>query len=123
MNAVIKQEELIKEQTDGYITKIVRFPGGTRTSGKLKGPIQEKLKERGYGWADWTCEDGDGGDLRSADQAWANIKYGLNSDLEVILLHDYNKITISILPDLIEYLQQKGYILLPLFYESNMVNK
>ena len=123
MTAVINQENLIKDLTGGYITNIVRFPGGTRTAGKLKEPIAAKLKERGYGWVDWTCEDGDGGDLKSKEQAWANIKYGLNSNIEVILLHDYNKITISILPELIEYLQEKGYVLLPLFYESNMINK
>ena len=44
-------------------------------------------------------------------------------NIEVVLLHDYNGITTAILPDIIEYLQNNGYILLPLFYESNVINK
>ena len=38
-------------------------------------------------------------------------------------MHDYNDITYSILPDVIDYLENEGYILLPLFYDSVMVNK
>ena len=46
-----------------------------------------------------------------------------NSDIEVVLFHDYNKYTYAILGDAIDYLEKKDYILLPLFYESVMVNK
>ena len=123
MDAVVKQEEHIKEQTGGYVTNIVRFPGGSRTSGKLKDGIIEKLRERGYGWVDWSAQDGDGGDLKSKEQAWSNLTSSIDDKIEVILFHDYNNITIAILPDAIEYLQNKGYILLPLFYESNTINK
>ena len=123
MTAVINQENLIKEQTGGYITNIVRFPGGSTTAGKLKDPIIKKLKERGYGWVDWTAGDGDGGDLRSTDQAWSNFKKDIDENIEVILFHDYSGITTSILPAAIEYLRDNNYILLPLFYESNMINK
>lgn len=123
MTAVINQENLIKEQTGGYVTNIVRFPGGSVTAGKLKDPIIKKLRERGYGWVDWTCENGDGRDIQSTDQAWSILKSGLDEKIEVILLHDYNTVTTNMLPSLIEYLQKEGYILLPLFYESNMVNK
>ncbi len=123
MDAVVKQEEHIKEQTGGYVTNIVRFPGGSRTSGKLKDGIIEKLKERGYGWVDWSAQDGDGGDLQSKEQAWNNLTSSIDENIEVILFHDYNNITTALLPDAIEYLQNKGYILLPLFYESNTINK
>ena len=123
MDAVVKQENHIKEQTDGFVTNILRFPGGSRTAGKLKDGIVEKLRERGYGWVDWSAEDGDGGNLQSKEQAWSTLKSSINDKIEVILLHDYNNITTSILPDVIEYLQDKGYILLPLFYESNTINK
>ena len=47
----------------------------------------------------------------------------LNEKIEVILFHDYNTITTNSLGETIEYLRNKGYILLPLFYESNMINK
>lgn len=123
MDAVIKQEEHIKNLTNGYITNIIRFPGGSATAGSLKYPIIEKLKERGYGWVDWTAHDGDGGNLRSTNDAWGTLKKSIDNNIEVILFHDYCTITINMLPDIIEYLQGKGYILLPLFYESNMINK
>ena len=123
MTNVIKQEELIKEQTGGYVTNFIRFPGGSTTAGKLKEPIINKLRERGYGWVDWTAGDGDGGDLRSEEQAWSTLKKDIDENIEVILFHDYNNITTNILPGVIEYLQKEGYILLPLFYESNMINK
>lgn len=123
MDAVVKQHEHIKEQSGGYVTNILRFPGGSRTSGKLKDGIIEKLKELGYGWVDWTAQDGDGGALSSTTEAWSNFTSSINDNIEVVLFHDYSPITTAILPDVIEYLQNKGYILLPLFYESNMINK
>lgn len=123
INAVKKQEEHVKEKTDGYITNIVRFPGGSRTSGSNKNGIIEKLREMNYGWVDWTAQDGDGGNLTSKEQAWSNFKSSINDKIEVILFHDYNNITKSILPDAIEYLKENGYIPFSLFYESNMVNK
>lgn len=122
ITAVKNQENHIKTQT-GYITNIVRFPGGSVTAGSLKGQMIEELRENNYGWVDWTAQDGDGGGLTSKEQAWTLFTSSINENIEVILFHDYNNITLSILPDAIEYLQEKGYILLPLFYESNMVNK
>lgn len=122
INDVIKQENLIKEKT-GIITNIVRFPGGSSTAGSLKNDIIKKLRERNYGWVDWSAQDGDGGELTSSTQAMNYFKNSINSNIEVVLLHDYSTITYQILPNMIEYLENKGYILLPLFYESNMINK
>ncbi len=124
INQVKKQEKLIKDRT-GVTTNIVRFPGGSGTANafNLKGSITKKLKEINYGWVDWSAQDGDGGDLRTKDQALKNFKKTINSDIEVVLMHDYSSITLSVLPQFIEYLQERDYILLPLFYESVMVNK
>lgn len=123
MTAVINQENHIKEQTEGYITNIVRFPGGSPSAGRLKSGIIAELRKRGYGWVDWTAADGDGGSLKSTEQAWKNLKASVGSDIEVILFHDYDKRTTAILPDVIKYLRENDYVLLPLFYESRMINK
>lgn len=122
INSLVKQENLIKEKT-GAITNIVRFPGGSSTARGYKNAIIAKLKERGYGWVDWSAADGDGGDLSSTTVAMSNIKSSIDNKIEVVLLHDYSTITYSILPNIITYLREKGYILLPLYYESNMINK
>ena len=123
MDAIDRQEAHVKNMTGGYTTNIVRFPGGSSTARGLKGPIIEALKNKGYGWVDWTAQDGDGGGLYSEDQAWATLKGSLDSNIEVILFHDYNTITTNILPDVINYLRENGYECYPLFYESNMINK
>ena len=121
-----KQEQLIQERT-GAKTNIMRFPGGNGTCHAIAGSqcntIKARLKEKGYGWIDWTAQDGDGGYVASTDVAWKNFTGSINEDIEVVLFHDYSGITISILPSVIEYLQERNYILLPLFYDSVKVNK
>ena len=123
MDAIVKQEEHVKNQTGGYVTNITRFPGGSSTAKWLKDPIIEQLRARGYGWVDWSANDGDGGNLSSTDQAWNNFTSTINDNIEVILFHDYNYYTTAILPDAITYLQNNGYEIYPLFYESNKINK
>lgn len=127
IDAIKKQENLIKSKT-GIVTNIARFPGGSGTpkaqGGKSRlNAMIEVLRKNNYGWVDWTAQDGDGGSLSSKEQAWKNFTGSINSDIEVVLFHDYSQITTSILPDVIKYLKNKNYILLPLFYESVMINK
>ena len=119
---VQKQETLIYNKTN-IKTNIMRFPGGSSTAKNLKEPIITKLREKGYGWVDWTAQDGDGGGLKTKEQAWNTFTKSIDKDIEVVLFHDYNHITYSILPDVIRYLEDNNYILLPLFYDSVMVNK
>lgn len=122
MDAIMKQEEHIKNLT-GYTTNITRFPGGSASAKGLKDEIVSRLRDRGYGWVDWTAGDGDGGGLSSRDQAWGNFVSTINDKIEVILFHDYNKYTTEILSDAIKYLKENGYEIFPLFYESNAINK
>lgn len=119
---VKRQETLIEERT-GVKTNIVRFPGGSSTAGNIKNSIIEELRNMGYGWVDWTANDGDGGYLPNTTVAWNNFTNSINENIEVVLFHDYSNVTISILPQAIEYLQNNNYILLPLFYNSIKVNK
>ena len=121
---VKKQEELIKNRT-GVTTNILRFPGGSSTAAAygLKNSIIPKLKEMGYGWVDWTAQDGDGGSLTDYNVGWRNFSGSINESIEVVLFHDYNTTTASLLPKVIEHLENNNYILLPLFYDSVMINK
>ncbi len=123
MDAVQRQEDHIKNQTEGYKTNILRFPGGSSTAKGLKNPMIEALQKKGYGWVDWTAGDGDGGRLADTDQAWGNLTRTINENIEVILFHDYSKITTALLPDFINYLRNEGYQLYPLFYDSVMIHK
>ncbi len=123
ITAVKKQEEQVKNLTGGYVTNIVRFPGGSNQAKSLKEGIIAELRANNYGWIDWTAEDGDGKSLSSAAEAMENFKKTINENIEVVLFHDYNRYTTSILKDAINYLKDNGYELYPLFYESVMVNK
>ena len=126
MYQVKLQEDLIKNRT-GIKTNIIRFPGGSATARALAGSsvdsILSQLKNNGYGWVDWTAQDGDGGYLPNYDTAWNNFTSTINENIEVILFHDYYKTTISMLQNAIKYLEDNNYILLPLFYGSIKVNK
>ncbi len=122
ISSVEQQENMIKERT-GYKTNIVRFPGGSATAGYLKNSIVEELRARGYGWVDWTAQDGDGGYLADTTTAWNNLYGTINENIEVILFHDYNRVTYAILPDFIDWLENNNYIILPLIYDSVKVNK
>mgnify|MGYP003294087992 CR=1 FL=1 len=124
INQVKKQEDLIKKKT-GVTTNIVRFPGGSSTANAfgIKSAVTKKLKANKYGWVDWSAQDGDGGGIADKDKAFKNLKDSIDEDIEVVLMHDYSQTTLAILPQIIEYLESKNYILLPLFYESIKVNK
>lgn len=126
ISQVKKQEQLIKDRT-GVTTNILRFPGGSSTAKALckndYNKILTLLRENNYGYVDWTAQDGDGGYLPSYEKAWSNFTSSINENIEVVLFHDYSNITISMLPNAIEYLENKNYILLPLFYDSVKVNK
>lgn len=121
---VKKQENLIKEKT-GVTTNIFRFPGGSGTAkyyGVFNSAVNE-LRKNNYGWVDWSAANGDGGEPGTKAQALSRFKDEINEDIEVVLFHDYNRVTLSMLPEAIEHLQNKGYILLPLFYDSVKINK
>ena len=122
VTSVEQQENMIKERT-GVKTNIVRFPGGSATAGSLRNSIIAELRNRGYGWVDWTAQDGDGGNLTDTTTAWNNLASTVNDSIEVILFHDYNNITYRILPDVIDWLEGRNYIILPLTYDSVKVNK
>lgn len=123
MDAIKKQENLIKEKT-GVTTNIARFPGGSSTPGTTKGNAMKKaLYAAGYGWVDWTASDGDGGSLPNYATGMKNFKGTINDKIEVVLFHDYHQVTTAMLPEVIKYLRNNNYLVLPLFYESVMVHK
>lgn len=124
---VKKQEELIESRT-GIKTTILRFPGGIGTANARLGytgveDIKNRLREIGYGWVDWTAQDGDGGYLPSYTQGWNTFVSSIDQPIEVVLFHDYSYVTYSLLNDAINYLENNNYILLPLFYDSIMISK
>ncbi len=120
---VVRNREFIENKL-GYTTNILRFPGGTATAGSLYEGITQQLRELGYGWVDWNAATGDGVVMLSPAEYRDNVLNDTKDrNVLVVLMHDYNRNTLVALPEIIEGLRAQGYVLLPLFYESAMVNK
>ena len=127
MKAVNDQQKFTEEATGGaYTPKIVRFPGGSGEAGATADDIKEALRKEGLGWVDWTVDSGDswGSDTASADLIKSNIREAAKDQkIMVILCHEWSKDSLDAMPSVIKYLDKKGYIFLPLFPESVMVQK
>lgn len=122
---VLRQEQFIYNKT-GIKTDIVRFPGGSRTAApKLRNNIVSKLKEMNYGYIDWNVASGDADGVEiSKEGIYAYVVNGTKRrDVAVILMHDFYKNSLDILPSIIKELKRSDYIFLPLFYESAKVIK
>ena len=123
MNDVRRNREFIQDKL-GITTNILRFPGGSSTARGLKPAIIEQLRHEGYGWVDWNSATGDGMEIMTPAEYRDNVlKKTGGRKLLVVLMHDYSANTLTALPEIITGLRNQGYILLPLFYESSMINK
>ena len=106
-------------------TNLLRFPGGSVMIKRFSSTFKEKISDLGYGYIDWNVSSGDGGGPVQAPEVLKNnvLNTVYNKKIICVLMHDYSYNTYLALPDIIESLQAKGFIFLPLFYESTMIKK
>lgn len=119
----IRDQQAWLTETVGVTPEIYRFPGGSATAGSDKQTIAATLAADGLGYVDWNCATGDGlaGEL-TAQKAYANAISSVGEQkIVVMLMHDYSAATLAALPDIIDALQAKGYLMMPLFKESVMI--
>ncbi|MBR3251880.1 MAG: hypothetical protein IKF80_09240, partial [Erysipelotrichaceae bacterium] len=65
-----------------------------------------------------------GGRILSPQEYRDNVLNNTNGKkLLVVLMHDYSDNTLIALPEIIEGLEEQGYFFLPLFYESEAMNR
>ncbi|SCJ89573.1 Bifunctional xylanase/deacetylase precursor [uncultured Clostridium sp.] len=112
-----KNNKLLREVLGkDFNTRVIRFPGGYWSwSGRES--MRDKMIENGYCNIDWNALNGDAeGKVKNSDELFQRTKesierLGDNADSIVILMHDtYGKEeTVKALPQVIEYLQGKGY--------------
>lgn len=122
---VMKQDEKVYQAT-GFHMELFRFP-----SGSVKCPFLEEaeawLEQNGYQWIDWNASGWDSG-LHSFDVGGKAIARNVKStckdlDIAVVLLHDFNFSTYEALDIFIPDLKEQGYIFLPLFPQSLMLEE
>ncbi len=110
---VIKVKNILKKQFD-YDAGLVRFPWGsanTYISGYRDNIIQ-RFKNIGLEYADWNVSAEDSVGNPTAETVMQNIRKDyIKYDEPVILMHDSgsNKVTLSVLKNVILELKEKGY--------------
>lgn len=94
-----------------YETKIIRFPGGS--FGDKKAPFRKAVIDKGYSYYDWNSLNGDAeGHNLSKNKLVQRFKETYKGQNKLtILMHDMDakKTTPESLPDIIKFLQEKGY--------------
>lgn len=106
----------IIEESSGYKSKYVRFPGGSsNTVSKFNRGIITRLsnilKEGGYKYYDWNIDSNDAAGANS-DQIYANVIGALeNNDrnISMVLMHDTKVTTKDALDNIIKKALEMGY--------------
>ena len=100
---------------ESFSTRVIRFPGGY-WSWEGRTAMKEAMDQNGYYNVDWNALNKDAeGKQKNADELLQSTKetveaLGPDADSVVLLMHDtYGKEeTVKALPQIIEYLQEKG---------------
>lgn len=119
----IRDQQKWLTETVGVTPEIYRFPGGSPTAGNKKQAITAALAADGLGYVDWNCYTGDGlPGVLTTEKAYQNAVSSVGEQkIVVMLMHDYSAATLEALPDIIDTLKAKGYMMMPLFRESVMI--
>lgn len=112
LNSVSK----IIEESTGYKSKYVRFPGGSsntvsRFNRGIITRLSNKLTEEGYKYYDWNIDSNDAGGANS-EQVYSNVIGALqnnNRDVSMILMHDIKVATKDALESIIKDALNMGY--------------
>ncbi len=121
-----KIHDLIFELT-GVDSKFYRFPGGSSNSvsNVSKSVLINYLNEQGVVYYDWNVASGDAtSQAFTSQQVIDNVmKDVVKYKTSVVLLHDASNknATVEALPGLIEALQEKGAMILPITDETTII--
>ena len=122
-NDLTRLSEYVSDIT-GVTPLITRFPGGSSNTVSRKycegimTELTKAVEARGYSYFDWNVDSGDA-DAATVDKdvIVGNVRSRVGSRSRVFLLmHDAKSktTTVEALPEIIEYLQSRGYTILPI---------
>lgn len=111
-----KTEECIQNalENPNYHSNLFRFPGGSigGTYNNIKQQAKEVLNENKIAYLDWNALSNDAAGAKTKEELMNNIISTVgNKSSVVILMHDATDkiLTYETLPDIINYLKEKGY--------------
>lgn len=112
-NDVMKVRDEL-EKGFGYKPKLVRFPWGSANSyiSSYRKDIIERFQNAGLGYADWNVSAEDSVGNPTGESVMRNIRKDYAKYCEpVLLMHDSgsNKVTLSVLKNIITELKEQGY--------------
>lgn len=123
MNNVYTLQQKLYDDT-GYVTKIIRFPGGSSNTKShqycpgIMTKLVKRLNDEGFMYVDWNVDSGDAnGNGINADKLYTNSVNGLKKGRSnIILMHDSNEkpTTPDAVKRIIEYGKKNGYSFLPI---------
>lgn len=100
------QEQKLMKQILGYSPTLIRAPYGSKP--EIGYNFRGDIAKAGFKMWDWTVDSKDWKYPHSPDRIVKEVKRQTHRDVEVILMHEKTQ-TVKVLPQIIEYLQKKGY--------------
>ncbi|WP_232436890.1 polysaccharide deacetylase family protein [Paenibacillus senegalimassiliensis] len=100
-----KEQEMVKALI-GTSPALIRAPYGSKP--EINQAFRDEIAEAGFKMWDWTVDSKDWKNAAKPELILQEIKRQVKGDTEVILLHEKAQ-TVAMLPQIIEYLQEKGY--------------
>ena len=123
IQSVLDNNNFFKEKYN-YSTNIIKYKYDFDSLKGEKEEIIEKLIENNYGYVESNSatrnEDEDIDYLQAVNNV---IETTNDRNFLVVKMYDNNESDLKALPRIIDSLAEKGYVILPLSYESTMVNK
>ena len=105
-NDLDKSEAIFKEAI-GFVPRLYRLPYGSLNmylsrENLLK--VSNELLKRGYNYYDWNGAAGDGSNSITSEQIYINVVKAMeNIDMPVVLMHDRNDKTMSVIENILQY--------------------
>lgn len=101
-----KREQKMVEKITGHSPSLIRAPYGSKP--QINKKFRDDIVESGFKMWDWTVDSKDWQHTGKPDKVLKEIKRQVHRDVEVILFHE-KKQTVEALPQIIDYLTNKGY--------------
>lgn len=101
-----KQEQALVKKITGTTPWLIRAPYGSKP--EIGEKFRDDIAAAKFKMWDWTVDSKDWSYTGKPDRIIKEVKRQVHRDTEVILMHEKSQ-TVQALPEIIDYLQKKGY--------------